>query len=106
MVYKSIWCILRVMGCFSVVILFLFCQHGSIIHECIVPLTGIRCIEGLFYEREYVCIPHILLITEEEVDKDSPYICFNEDRRFMKGKSSNSASCCLSNAREFYKYIL
>src|SRR5512136_990218 len=49
-------------------------EHGTVIHECIVPLPRIVFIEGFFYKGEDLPITNILPILEEEVDEHPPDI--------------------------------
>ena len=70
--------------CFTVLF-----QHGTVIHERIVPLPGVIPVEGLLDQgeelRSLTCSPG-----KEEVDENGPYVCLDKDNGNVEGEGEDS----------------
>ena len=65
------------MSTFPAYIRVLFFEHHPVIHERIIPLTGIFSIDGLFDERDNFSIFYAIFFAEKEIDEHGPDICFD-----------------------------
>lgn len=63
-------------------------QRGSIVHERIVPYSGILVIEGLGDERENMRIPYAISVAEEVMDEDRADVGFYKHRWLVESEGA------------------